>query len=260
MMKRLFRLGLLSLFICHPYLVLTSYADTYNAQEIIQGAMDYWRSKTSYTEITMKIHRSDWERTMSMHGWTRGTKDSTIIFSSPKKDAGNATLKLDQSMWMFSPKLNQVIKLPASMMSQSWMGSDFSYNDLAKSDQIINEYTHRIINESRQSGHKIYTIESIPKPDAPVVWGKEVLTIRDDFILLSEHFYDQDMQLVKVMETTKIGPLGGREFPIIMRITNMEENDRWTELTNNTGHFDLDLPEYLFTLSNLQNPRHWSPP
>ncbi len=120
-------------------------AATPDAQQLVKSAMDYWRSKTSYTEVAMSIHRPDWNRTMSMRGWTRGTTDSTIIFTSPRKDAGNATLKLDRTMWMFTPKLNQVIKLPASMMSQSWMGSDFSYNDLAKSDQIINEYTHKII-------------------------------------------------------------------------------------------------------------------
>ena len=163
-------------------------------------------------------------------------------------------------MWMFTPKLNQVIKLPASMMSQSWMGSDFSYNDLAKSDQIIDQFHHQLINTEKLGEHTIYTIESIPKPDAAIVWGKEILKIRDDHILLSEAFYDQDMKLVKVMKTTSIGMLGNREFPLTMRITNKEEKDRWTELNNTVGHFDLSLPDYLFTQSNLRNPRHWNTP
>jgi len=235
-------------------------AATPDAQKLVKSAMDYWRSKTSYTEVVMSIHRPDWNRTMSMRGWTRGTTDSTIIFTSPRKDAGNATLKLVKTMWMFTPKLNQVIKLPASMMSQSWMGSDFSYNDLAKSDQIINEYTHKIVDTQQQDGHTVYTIESIPNADAPVVWGKEILRIRDDYILISEQFYDQDMKLVKQMETTKIGPLGGRNFPLAMRMTSLEEKDHWTELTNQVGHFDIKLPDYLFSLSNLRNPRSWKAP
>lgn len=236
------------------------YAAQPDAAALIRGAMDYWRSKSSYTEVSMTIHRSDWQRTMSMRSWTRGSTDSTIIFTSPRKDAGNATLKLDSAMWMFTPKLNQVIKLPASMMSQSWMGSDFSYNDLAKSDQIINEYTHKIIASGKDNGHIVYTIESIPKPAAPVVWGKEVLKIRDDFIMLEESFYDQDMKLVKQLTTTKIGMLGGRVFPLIMRMKNLEESARWTELVNTVGHFDIQLPDYLFTLSNLRNPRPWKIP
>lgn len=245
-------LTLLFGFLCMPAL-----AKDIDAGQLVKSAMDYWRSKTSYTEVSMIIHRPDWERSMSLKSWTRGTTDASIIFTSPHKDAGNATLKLDKSMWIFSPKLNQIIKLPSSMMSQSWMGSDFSYNDLAKSDQIINEYSHELINTERSDNHTIYTIESIPNANAPVVWGKEILTIRDDFVLISEEFYDQDMRLVKVMQTTRIGPLGGRDFPLVMRIINMEEKDRWTEMTNTVGYFDIELPDSLFTLSNLRNPRSW---
>jgi len=235
-------------------------AATPDARQLVKKAIDYWRSETSYTEVSMTIHRPDWERTLGMRGWTRGTSDSMIVFTAPRKDAGNATLKLDKTMWIFTPKLNQVIKLPASMMSQSWMGSDFSYNDLAKSDQVINQYTHKIIDSQQQDGHTVYTIESIPKADAPVVWGKEILRVRDDYILISERFYDQDMKLVKQMETTKIGPLGGRNFPLVMRMTSLEKTEQWTELTNNVGLFDIALPDYLFTLSNLRNPRSWKAP
>ena len=250
------------LFIISAYLISiasASAADT-DASQLIKKTIDYWRSQSSYTEVEMTVHRPDWERKMSMRGWTRGDKDSLIIFTSPKKDAGNATLKLDKSMWIFTPKLNQLIKLPTSMMSQSWMGSDFSYNDLAKSDQIINQYTHKIIHSEKQNQHMVYTIESIPKTDAPVVWGKEVLRIRDDFILLEESFYDQDMQLVKQMLTTRIGLLGNRIFPLVMRMIPTEKKDHWTELRNTQGYFNIPLPSYLFTLSNLRNPRYWQAP
>lgn len=230
------------------------------ATTLVKNAMDYWRSKTSYTEVSMIVHRPDWQRTMSMRSWTRGSDDALIIFTSPAADAGNSTLKLGHSMWMFTPKLNQVIKLPASMMAQSWMGSDFSYNDLARSDQIVNHYTHELINTEQLENHTVYTIESTPNADAPVVWGKEEIKIRDDFILLEEKFYDQDMQLIKHMVTTQIGPLDGREFPLVMRMSNIEKNDHWTEIKNNSARFDLQLPNSLFTLSNLRNPRHWTVP
>ena len=243
----------------------SSFSDTAPTQPdiaatLVKNAMDYWRSNTSYTEVSMTVHRPDWQRTMGMRSWTRGSNDALIIFTSPAADAGNSTLKLDQSMWMFTPKLNQVIKLPASMMAQSWMGSDFSYNDLSRSDQIVNYYTHKLINTEKIDKHTIYTIESIPNADAPIVWGKEEIKIRDDFILLEEKFYDQDMQLIKHMVTTKIGPLGGREFPLIMRMSNIEKDDHWTEIKNDTAQFDLDLPNTLFTLSNLRNPRPWTVP
>ena len=238
----------------------SAYAQSPDPAQLIKSVVDYWRGKTSYTELSMTIHRPDWVRTLGMQGWTRGREDALIRFTSPAKDAGNATLKLGPSMWIFTPKLNQVIKLPASMMAQSWMGSDFSYNDLAKSDQIINEYTHTLVDTQQQDGHTVYTIDSVPKPSAPVVWGKERLRIRDDYILLEETFFDQDMQVVKQMQTLKVSPLGGRPYPVVMRMSTQDEKDHWTELSYQQGLFDLALPDYLFTLSNLRNPRPWSAP
>ena len=101
--------------------------------------------------------------------------------------------------WVFNPKLNQVIKLPPSMMAQSWMGSDFSYNDLAKSEDILTDYTHRIIATDTESGHRVTTIEAVPKPGAPVVWGKIDLKLRDDDVVIEETFFDQDMKAARKM-------------------------------------------------------------
>jgi hypothetical protein len=237
-----------------------SAAQTPDPVDLVAQAVDYWRGDTSYMSVEMTVHRPEWERSLGMTGWTRGREDALIRFTAPARDAGNATLKVGPGMWIFTPKLNRVIKLPASMMAQSWMGSDFSYNDLAKSDQIVDDYEHELVATDETDGHTIYTIESIPKPDAPIVWGKQRLRIRDDFVLLEEAFFDQDMELVKRLEATMIGPLGGRPYPVIMRMTNLTEQDHWTELHYGEAVFDLELPDYLFTLSNLSNPRAWTAP
>jgi Outer membrane lipoprotein-sorting protein len=228
--------------------------------ELVRKAVDYWRGDSSYISVEMTVHRPEWERSLSMIGWTRGRDDALIRFTAPAKDAGNATLKVGPSMWIFTPKLNQVIKLPASMMAQSWMGSDFSYNDLAKSDQIVSDYTHELTSTLEADGHVEYTIDSTPKPGAPVVWGKQRTRIRDDYVLLEEEFFDQDMQLVKRLEAVKIAPLGGRPYPVVMRMTDVTEDGHWTELDYSEGVFDLALPDYLFTQSNLRNPRPWKTP
>ena len=235
-------------------------AEAPDPAELVREAVDYWRGNTSYMTVEMTVHRPEWQRSLSMTGWTRGRDDALIRFTAPARDAGNATLKVGPSMWIFTPKLNQVIKLPASMMAQSWMGSDFSYNDLAKSDQIVDDYSHELIETTETNDHTEYTVESIPKPDAPIVWGKQRLRIRDDFVLLEEEFFDQDMNLVKRLEATQIGPLGGRPYPVIMRMTDLGEEDHWTELHYGEAVFDLALQEYLFTLSNLSNPRIWTKP
>jgi len=226
--------------------------------KLVKGAIDQWRGVSSFGEVSMTIHRPDWQRSMTMKSWTRGEKDALIRFVAPAKDAGNATLKLNNDMWMFTPKLNQVIKLPASMMTQSWMGSDFSYNDLAKSDQLLTDFELKLLSTEKVDGITRYTIEAIPKADAPVVWGKEVLVIREDNILLRETFYDQAMLPVKEMKTLKIETIGGRLYPVLMRMSSFEENDRWTQIETHHAVFNLAIPAFIFTQSNLRNPRPWS--
>ena len=227
-----------------------------SADALLRAAFDNWRAKSSTSDITMTVHRPDWERSMEMKAWTRGDDDALVRFVAPAKDAGNATLKMRDETWVFNPKLNQVIKLPASMLAQSWMGSDFSYNDLSKADDILTEYTHRLIGTATQNGHPVYTIEAIPKPGAPVVWGKQVVKVRDDGVMLGEIYYDQDMKVVREMTTEKVGSIGGRDYPVIMTMRPAGEAQKWTRIVTKSGQFNITLPAYLFTLSNLQNPRN----
>ncbi len=225
------------------------------ARELIQQAMDNWRGLSSYSEMTMVIHRASWERRMSMRAWTQGDKQSLVRVSKPKKDAGNATLVIDESMWSFSPKINRVIKVPSSMMNQSWMGSDFSNKDISRSTEIIDSYQHTLEKRETVGEHTHYTIVSIPNEDAPVVWGKEVLVVRDDYVLLEQQYWDQDGELVKVMKATEVGPMGGRNIAIKMRMFDVDQKDEWTEMIHHSVNFDVDLPKGVFTLSNLRNPR-----
>ena len=231
-----------------------------DATGLIKAALHQWRGDSSYTELTMIIHRPDWQRSSSLVGWTQGKSNSLVRFTAPAGDAGNATLKLGPSLWLYNPKLGQVIKLPFSMMAQGWAGSDFSYNDLAKTDQIVTDYTHELDATDESDGHKVYNVTCIPKPSAPVVWGKIVLRIRDDNVLLSETWFDQAMKPVRRLETLKIAPLGGRAYPVKMRMSVLDKPGHWTEISTTRGRFDLKLPRYLFTLSNLRNPRPWSAP
>jgi len=101
--------------------------DTPDARTIIRDAIDHFRGLTSYSEMSMTIHRPDWERKMSMKGWSSGSKKTLVRVTAPARDAGNATLVLDDNkVWSYAPKINRVIRIPSSMMSQCWMGSDFS--------------------------------------------------------------------------------------------------------------------------------------
>jgi outer membrane lipoprotein-sorting protein len=226
-----------------------------DADAILKQVFENYRATSSRTTVTMTIHRPDWERHLEMKAWTRGEEDALVRFIAPMQDAGNATLKLGRDTWVFNPKLNQVIKLPSSMLTQSWMGSDFSYNDLSKSDDIITQYTHRIVATDQTAGHTVWTVEAIPKPGAPVVWGKVTMKIRDDFVWDEETFFDQDIKPARRMVADKIGTLGDRPYPLTMTMHPLDTPQQWTRIETSEGQFNANIPEYFFTLSNLQNPR-----
>ena len=226
-----------------------------DAQAIVRAAVDHWRGLSSYSEMSMVIHRPDWERSMTMQAWTKGDKKSLVRVIEPKKDRGNGTLTDGDNMWSFSPKVNRVIKIPSSMMGQSWMGSDFSNKDVARADDIIDQYDHTLLATEESEGRAVYVIESVPHEEAAVVWGREVLRIRDDDVLLSQEFYDQDGELVKVLESLEIGEMGGRTIALRQRMAKTGTDDEWTEFSVQSMKFDIEISDNVFTRSYLQNPR-----
>ncbi len=230
-------------------------ADAPDASALVENSFKYMRGNASIATVIMTIHRPDWERKMTIKAWTRGKKYSLFYIQSPPKDHGNGTLKKSREMWMYNPKVNRVIKVPPSMMSQSWMGSDFSNNDLAKSDSFVNDYIHSIVGTETHEGLKVYVIKSMPKPDAPVIWGMQMLKIREDLIWLSQEFYDEDFKPVKLMTALQIQLMGGKLYPKVWRMREVDKEDRYTELTYKSLTFKSDLPDSLFTLTSLRKAR-----
>ena len=210
-----------------------------DAQQLVEDSFNYVRGKASISTVNMIIHRPDWQRKMKIKAWTRGQKDSLFYIDAPPKDHGNGTLKKGRQMWMFNPKVNRVIKVPPSMMAQSWMGSDFSNNDLAKSDSLLSDYTHAIIG----------------KQAAPVIWGMQRLKVRQDLIWLSQEFFDEELQPVKSMTTLEIQMLGGRRFPKVWRMQKSDEIDEFTQLSYESLVFRPNLSDSIFTLANLRKPQ-----
>jgi len=226
-----------------------------DARTEVEDSFNYMRGKTSISSVGMTIHRPDWERTVTIKAWTKGQDDSIFWVTAPPKDRGNGTLKNKREMWMYNPKVNRVIKIPPSMMSQAWMGSDFSNDDLSKTQSLINDYSHMIIGTEIHEGKKVYLIKSIPKPEAPVVWGMQKLKIREDHIFLAQEFYDEDLKIVKALTTLQIQMLGGKLFPRVWKMQKADVKGEYTVLEYKELIFGQDLPDRLFTLSSLKTPR-----
>ena len=227
--------------------------ENFDPLTLVTRSIDQTRGLSSYSEMTMLIKRPSWQRESTLYAWTRGRDDALIRFVAPARDAGNALLKQGDKMWTFNPKLNKSIRLPGGMMSQSWAGSDFSYDDMSRSDKWIKHYRLEHVDTEEIDGLKTFTIDAIPFDDAPVVWGKERLRIREDAVLIEAIYYDQDMQPLRRMVSTEIGTLGGRMMATTMRMLDLEKPDSFTEVRYDAMDFDVALQDRLFTLFSLQS-------
>ena len=252
MKKRL----ILTLFLPLSLLIgLYANVDAQDPLTLVEKSFNYMRGKTSISTVDMTIHRPDWERVVTIKAWTKGEDESIFWIIAPPKDHGNGTLKKKKQMWMYNPKVNRSIKIPPSMMSQSWMGSDFSNDDLSKTDSMIKDYIHTIEGTETHEGKKVYLIKSMPKPEAPVIWGMQKLKIREDRIFLAQEFYDEDLKLVKALTTLQIQMLGGKLFPKVWKMQKADVKDKYTVLEYKELIFDRDLPDRLFTVSSLKTFR-----
>ncbi|GGK50424.1 MULTISPECIES: outer membrane lipoprotein-sorting protein [Flavobacteriaceae] len=184
-----------------------------SAKEIVKKADDNMRGKTSEADITIKIIRPTWSREMNMKAWSKGDDYSMILITSPAKEKGTVFLKRTKEVWNWIPSIERTIKLPPSMMSQSWMGTDFTNDDLVKEASSVSDYNHNYLGKEIMFNKDCYKIEMIPKPSAAIVWEKVVVWIdATDFLQLKAEFYDEDGELVNIMNSSEVKEVGGRKI------------------------------------------------
>ena len=232
-------------------------AQTLTAKSIIQKSNDLLLGKSSFSEMTMTITRPEWTRTISMQSWSLGEDFYMIYITAPARDKGQVFLKREQDMWNWMPSINRVIKIPPSMMMQSWMGSDFSNNDLVKQNSIIFDYTHRILGSEIIDGRDCYKIELLPLDDAAVVWGKIIMWIsKNEFYQLKSEFYDDYMELVNISTSTEVKNMGDRDLPSVFKIYPANKEGNITELRINHQEFNIkEVDEAFFSQQNMKKIR-----
>ncbi len=234
------------------FLLSAATAGARDAASILEAGFKHYRGKASEATFEMVIHRPNWERAMKLDAWTKGTDRSLVRITAPAKDKDNGTLMRGREMWTFNPKVNRVIKLPPSLMARSWLGSDFSNNDISKTDSILKDYHHELVGTTTHEGHEVAIIKATPKPEAPVVWGMQLLHIRDDDVLILQEFYDEDLKPVKRMTGEQIQMMGGRMFPKVWRMQETDKKDQYTLIRYLRLVFKDDLPDHFFTLNRLK--------
>lgn len=224
-----------------------------DATEIVKKADELMRAKSSYTEITMNIVKPDWSREMGMKVWALEPDYSIIYITDPARDKGTVTLKRKTEVWNWLPSAQKVIKIPPSMMLQSWMGSDFTNDDLLKQSSIVVDYTHKIIGDDKIEERDCWIVELIPKPDAPVVWGKIVLYItKENYLELKAEFYDETLQLINTMIGSNVKNVGDREIPTKMEMSPADKPGNKTIFEYSEIEFNVSISADFFSKQNMK--------
>ncbi len=231
-----------------------SHAQT--AKEIMQRVDEKVRGTSNKSEMKMTIVRPDWKREVTMKGWSLGTEYSLILVTGPARDKGQAFLKRDNEMWNWQPSIDRVVKLPPSMMLQSWMGSDFTNDDLVKESSIVNDYSHSFEEDSVINGLSVYKIVLTPKPDAPVVWGKVVCYVeKKELNQLLVKYYDEDDFLVNTMVLSEIKNMGGRILPTKLEMIPADNPRQRTVIEYIDQEFNIGLKDSFFSMQNMKRVR-----
>ena len=236
----------ISLWLCLLSLPLFSTSQT--AKEIITKADEKMRGKSSYSEMKITTVRPKWQKEMILKTWTKGSDYSVSLVMSPAKEKGSVFLKRENEVWNYLPALDRTIKLPPSMMMQSWMGTDLTNDDLVKQSSTVVDYTHKILGEENIDGLPCWKLELLPKEEASVVWGKIISWIdKTDYMQMKSEFYDEDDELVNLMKGSDVKVFSGKNLTSKIDFIPLENTGQKTVLEYLKWEFDVSVPENYFT-------------
>ena len=232
----------------------SAYSQELSAREIVKKADDKGRGQTSQGIMTLTIVRPDWTRSISLKSWSKGTEYSLIYILAPAKEKGQVFLKRQNDIWNWVPSIERLIKIPPSMMMQSWMGSDYTNDDLVKESSIVVDYTQKLLGREKVRDMECYKIELIPLPDAAVTWGKIITWITvDGFNQWEVEYYDEDSTLINVMNASDIKRMGDREIPTKLEIDPVNKKGNKTILVINSMIFNQPISESFFSQQNMKS-------
>lgn len=236
------------------FLMFGLLANAQTAKEIIQKADEKMRgTESAITEMTITIVRPKWSREMTLKSWSKGDELSLSLVLSPAKEKGITFLKRNKEIWNWMPSIERTIKLPPSMMMQSWMGTDFTNDDLVRESSTLNDYNQKIIGDSIIQGRKCWKVQLDPLPDAPVVWGKIIAFVdQTDYIQLRSEMYDEDGYLINILNSSSIKEMGGMMVAAKMEMIPVETPGNKTIMEFTSMEFDMPIEESFFSTSNMK--------
>jgi outer membrane lipoprotein-sorting protein len=230
------------------------YAQNLSAAEIVRKADEKLNGeKSSYSVMSMTIIRPSWQRMIEIKSWSLGRDFALALITAPPKEAGQTFLKRGSEMWSWNPSISRLIKLPPSMMSQGWMGSDYTNDDILKESSVVNDYTHELAGEEMVEGRICYKIKMTAREDASIIWGKQIRWIdKKDFLLLKAELYDDDGYLVRTETGSDIRIMDGRTITSKIELVPQEEPENKTVIDILEIKFNVNIGESFFSQQNMK--------
>ncbi len=233
--------------------VLSGRAQNLSATDIVRKADENRQGKTLQSEIKMTIVRPTWTREIGIKTWSKGDDYSLALITAPAKDKGQVFLKRKKDLWNWVPSIDRMIKMSSSVMGQSWMGSDFTNDDMVKQSSVVNDYTHQLEKTEKIREFDCYKIILIPKESAAVVWGKVIVWIsKNDFIEVKTEFYDEDGNLVNTFNSYDMKQYGSRKLPSRMEVIPADKPNQKTVMTILSNDFDKPIDDSFFSQQNMK--------
>jgi outer membrane lipoprotein-sorting protein len=235
------------------WVVATASLTAQTAEQIVRRSEDLLKGRTSRGALSMTIETPDYTRTMEMDSWWVGNEKALIVITAPRREAGNKTLKISNELWMYLRNTETTIKVPPSMMLQSWNGSDFTNDDLVRESSLIDDYTMRIVTKDTVSGASTWQLELLPKPDAPVVWGRILYWIRTaDYLPARAEYYDERSIRTRTMTFEEFKRMGGRVIPARQSMVNDLKPGHRTTFEYKSVEFDVPISDRIFSFRELE--------
>ncbi len=209
--------------------------------------------RSSISVMVMKIVTPSWNRQLKLKVWAKGRDLALVrVVEAGPRETGMMTLKREKQLWNYLPQAGRVMKLPSGMLGDSWLGSDFTNDDLVKGSSIVDDYTAGAPKVVQQDGKSAWHVTLTPKPNAVVVWGKvELVVDRATCVPLAQRYYDEDGQVARQLDFADVRQVGWRAFPGRVTVTPAEKG-RQTIITYDSQEFDVDIPDDTFSLHRLQ--------
>jgi len=233
------------------------FAQDLSATDIVRKADEKFNGeKSSYSVMSMKIVRPEWQRTIEFKNWTLGRDFALTLITAPAKETGQTFLKRGSEMWSWNPSISRLIKLPPSMMSQGWMGSDYTNDDILRESSVVNDYVHEIVGEESMGGRLCYKIRMTAREDASIVWGKQIRWVdKKDFLVLKVELYDEDGYLVRTETGSGIKIMDGRMITSRIELVPEEETENKTLVEILEIKFNNPVEESFFSQQNMKRVR-----